>query len=288
MHSLGIAFSGGGVRGASHIGVIKALDSWNMIPDMVSGTSAGALIAGLLASGLRGKEIEEIALEMSKIGNKWLDFETFGAIRGVLDLAFSREMKLQGLVKGNKLYKYFLKITGGKKLSESCMPVSITATDINTGKLVVFSNCLVNCDLFGRAVHIGDALIADAMRASMSIPGIFKPFMFQGMRLVDGGVLDNIPVGLLRHIGAEKTIGINAGYDGKPRPDVDNIFEVIGQTINLLMFCSAKKQINMADCMIDISGMENISLLDFHKIKEAIKTGEQIAMRNKYRILETA
>lgn len=165
---VGLALGGGGARGLAHIGVLKVLQQ-NEIPiDFIAGTSIGAIIGAAFAAGKPLEDIEALAL---RIGTRREQIR-------LLDLKLSG----QGLLKGTRLYRQFSSLLGeGLTFADLHIPMEVMAVDLTTGREVV----------------LRDGLVADAIRASMSVPGVFEPVARDGMRLVDGGILNNVPVDVL-------------------------------------------------------------------------------------------
>lgn len=157
-----LALGGGAARGLAHIGVIQRLEELGQTPRAISGTSIGAVIGAFYAAGYTSTEMRQIALETKIL--KLVD----------LDLK-------NGLLKGTKIMKYLEKYLGEKTFEELNIPLTIIATDIDTGEKVIFRE--------GRVI--------DAIRGSIGIPGLFRPFRYHGMHLVDGGIMENLPVSVL-------------------------------------------------------------------------------------------
>ena len=267
--SLGLVFSGGGVRGSAHIGVLKALHEANIRPQMLAGTSAGSIVAGLYAYGLMPEEIRIIA---NRIARYYYDLDYVGILQSLLAVFTGGNLSINGLIKGNILESVFNHVTRGARLTTAKIPVAITAVDINNADLVVF---LSHPDLrVWRDDHryISDCTFAEAIRASIAIPGIFKPKMFQKMRLVDGGVRANLPVGIIKKMGAGKVVAVNLGYSGYPVPGVDNIVEIAMQSIDLMIYYITKPSLECADLVISPI-IKNVHHSDLSKIDYLVKCG---------------
>jgi len=241
--ALGLALSGGGIRGASHIGALRALEEAGLRPDMVAGTSAGSIIASLYATGMTVGSMEK---KFIKYAPYILDFDLAGSFGAILRLCslFNGQSVLDGLIKGNRAEKIMKSLTDGKTISQTNIPLAITATDINDGTAIVFSSKRLAGFVTGRAVCCSNVFISQAVRASIAIPVVFKPKILEvegkQRRLVDGGVANNLPVDVLRMMGAHKIIGINLGYSGQMQEQVDNILEIGSQTIDIMMYHMTK------------------------------------------------
>jgi NTE family protein len=181
---LGVALSGGGARGLAHIGVLKELQNADIQIDCLAGTSMGGVIAACYASGLNPPKIEEIATSVGTIGN----------IAQMVDITLPKK----GILKGDKVTKLFNTYLGEKSFEDLEIPLTVVAVDLNSNQ----------------EIHISNGLVADALRATISIPGIFVPVEKDRMRLVDGGLLNNLPVDIVRDMGADIILAVDVGWSG--------------------------------------------------------------------------
>jgi len=185
---IGLALGSGSARGWSHIGVIQGLREEGIPIDMVCGTSIGAIVGGALAAGALD-QLDEWVRELS-----WAD------IIGFMDVMFPRS----GLIEGDKIMKFFKKNFTDPNIEDLPIPFAAVATDL----------------MSGQEVWLREGSLMDAVRASISMPGIFVPFK-QGERwLVDGGLVNPVPVSVCRAVGADVVIAVNLNSDivGKRRP----------------------------------------------------------------------
>jgi len=273
---LGIALSGGGLRGVAHIGILKALEEHDIYPQFISGASAGSIIAGMYAAGVPIKEMEEMS---EKLGNYLLDPDIFGIISTLLRISFGKPIVLDGLLKGNSLDSFFRSIIGDVKIKDARIPLAISSVDINTSKTIMFVSHKGFLADDENNIYIDDCSICDAIRASIAIPVIFKPKMLRNMRLVDGGVRDNIPVDILLRMGARSVIAVNLGYCGQTRRDIDNIIEIGSQTIDIMAYQITKLKTTNAAIMVN-PHIYDVNLFDFHKVKECIQRGYEVTINN--------
>ena len=275
---IGLALSGGGVRGAVHIGVLKALEENKIIPDVLSGTSAGSIVAALYSVGYTANEIEDIIKKNVK--NIRMEFD----IRYILDhlkaMLWSRNKKIDGFVKGDIIKKvinnYCIK-KGCPNIKDTIKPLAIPAVDINTSKVVMF---ISNKKGFKQNSEIeldDDVDLAMAVRASISYPVVFKPCMVKGRRLVDGGIRDNVPVNILRLMGADKIIAVNLGYAGKVKDEVDNVFEIAVQSIDIMAHEITKRVIGNASYVLRPE-VYDVKLFEINRIQECIDRGYKAAV----------
>ena len=276
----GLALSGGATKGAAHIGAMKALQEAGLVPSWISGTSAGSMVAALYACGYNIKEMENIALSLSR---DIYDTDYKGIIGGILQWVVFKDTKWDGLMKGKKLESLMKKWTEGKWMRESNIPLAITAVDINTGRTVIFvsSKRKLDDDLY--TIYRDDVPIYQAVRASIAIPVIFKPINLHGMRLVDGGVTESVPTGVLNKMGAKKVIGINLGYSGQRRSEVDNIWEIGSQSIDIMSYQIMKYRTEESDYIIN-PHIYDTGMMEVERIPELIERGYQTVKNSLYSI----
>ncbi len=187
MKKLGLALGSGSARGWAHIGVIQSLQEANVHIDIVCGTSVGALVGGALAGNFMA------GLEKMVRSLTWTD------IIGFMDLLFLRS----GFIEGDKITNHFRKNFSDANIEDLSMPFGVVTTDIMTG----------------REIWLQDGSLIDAIRASISMPGIFTPCKYKDHWLVDGGLVNPVPVSLCRAMGADVVIAVNLNSDlvGLPR-----------------------------------------------------------------------
>ncbi|MFC2063058.1 patatin-like phospholipase family protein [Chloroflexota bacterium] len=175
---IGYALGGGAARGLSHIGVLKVLEKHGIFPDIITGTSIGALIGALYAGGVKIGDIEQLALR--------LDFKR-------LVLLADMTLPISGLIGGKRVIALLKSILGDMTFSQMKYDFACVATDIDTGNQAI----------------LREGSLVEAVRASISLPGIFTPVTIKGQYLVDGGLANEVPVSVCREMGAEYVIGVN-------------------------------------------------------------------------------
>lgn len=196
--SLGLALGGGAMRGIAHVGILKALEDHDLKPDLLTGTSMGAFVAGLYAFGKTPEEIRDMVKELDLF-----DVSRF-------------TMSRFGLLSNEEIGKIFQKHIGDAKIEDSPMPLAIIAADISTGEKVI----------------IKSGKVSQAIMASACVPGLFIPVQMENRILVDGGIVENIPVSTLKEMGAHLVVGVNlnnARRYKRPEDIVDvffNAFEI--------------------------------------------------------------
>jgi NTE family protein len=179
---IGYALGGGAARGLSHIGVLKVLEERGIFPDVIAGTSVGAIIGALYAGGYKPVEIEELVL-----GLDWKK------LVHLVDM----NLPFKGLLQGKRVVLLLKSVLGDLTFPQLKYAFACVATDINNGKQVVLRN----------------GSLIDAIRASISIPGIFTPVAIKRRYLVDGSLINAVPVSVCRDMGAGYVIGVNVVPD---------------------------------------------------------------------------
>ena len=183
---VGLALSGGGARGLAHIGVLKVLERAGVSIHYLSGTSMGGLIAALYAAGLSPDFMAEEALRMARPRR----------LLGLVD----RSLPRRGLFEGRKVSEYIVSYLGDCTFEGLRVPLTMVAVDLNTG----------------REVWLNQGRLVDAVQATIAIPGIFTPVERDDLTLVDGGLLNNMPVDVARHMGAEIVIAVDVSPKEAP------------------------------------------------------------------------
>ncbi len=276
---IGLVLSGGGARGVTHIGVIKVLEEMKIPIDCIAGTSMGAIVGGLYASGISPAEMENIVTSI-----KWND--AFKDKPSPQDLSFRRKQdaadylidfdmgykdgKLQipkGLIQGQNLNmalkSILLHAEGIRNFDDLPIPFRAVAADIETGETVVLQK--------GELVK--------ALRASMSIPGVFAPVEIDGRILVDGGIADNVPVDVVRHMGADLVIVVDIGTGLRSREKLTSPVAISAQVMTIMIQRNSKAQIatlRPEDLLIQPQ-LGDVGSSDFSRALESIQIGQKKA-----------
>jgi len=305
---IGLALGGGSARGLAHVGVILALEAYNIPIDIIAGTSIGSVIGGLYASGATIEQLEEVALSIKKSKTLFM-----------LDPVFPHS----GLISGDRIEKMLNKFAiKDKTFDDLKIPFAAVATDVESGAEVI----------------LNQGKVIDAVRASISIPGIFTPVKYQDYYLVDGGVVNPVPVDVVQMMGADIIIAvslakispytavlmidketghlkevenledlrINQGENPKFKdteeiiPLVDeekgffkekieevklkfegpNIFEIISQSTDIMESKITDQSLEGADVLIIPFGIKEINLFDFDEAEMLIKGGIMATLIN--------
>lgn len=261
---VGLALGGGGARGLAHIGVLKVLHSAGIPIDAVAGTSMGGIIGALVAAGVTVDQMLE-------------ELQLHGTPREIFKLVDVRITR-GGLLKGARIYNYLAEKLGDTlTFADLAIPLGLVAVDVLTGREVILQK----------------SWVVDAVRATISVPGFFEPVDYGPYRLVDGGVLNNVPVDVARRLGADFVIAVDVmpsfrrNTPGQPpvvgpiahRPlpkNMNDLAHVI--TVMLAAITELKLQDTPPDVLIEPELPNDIGLLTgFERWSEAVAAGEAAA-----------
>ena len=261
---MGICFSGGGIKGAAHIGVLKALEEENIKFEYISGTSSGSIIATLYAIGLSSEEIYEIFKKYSNRIN-YIDFTNF--FNFIINIFKKRKLIFIGLNSGKKIEKLVNKECAKKgieNINQIEKKLLIPSVSLSDGKVFLFSSIKNRNTYSDQMIYINDINIGKAVRASCSFPGVFSPMKWESEYLIDGGIRENVPWKELKEIGADKTISIIFQNDVQEKENM-NIIDIISNSIDILCHELSTYELKDADFLVEIE-TKNIHLLDKKKI----------------------
>lgn len=238
---IALVLGGGAARGFAHVGVIRALEQERVPIDMIVGTSVGSLIGAIYASDTNSFELEWTAFSLEK--DDLLDYAFFSAITGM------------GLAKGDKLEEFVKTKVSTANIENLKLPFAAIATDLNRGTRVVLDK----------------GPVARAVRASSAIPGVFNPVDYQGRLLVDGGVMDNIPISVARDKGADIVIAVDIS-ENVINFNITNIVDVVLQSVNIMFNENTKNRKKDADVLITPK-VGSVGMLDFTQKKRCMQAG---------------
>jgi len=281
---IGLCLSGGGVKGAAHIGVIKALEEEGIKPDCLSGTSSGSIVAALYSMGYTSKQMIELFKQYGKDISK-IDFLII--IKLIVGLIFKREICIEGLNNGNKLGKLIQEQAEKKNvklIKDIKMPILIPSVNLCNGSIYVFSSQKNNRNYSDEEKIEDNIEIGKAVQASCSYPGIFCPTNILGRKLVDGGVRQNTPWKELKEIGADKIISVTFS-ENKKEKDKINILDCITGSMGIMMHELYNYEIQGIDYLLNIK-TDDIGLLETDKIEELYNIGYKVAKRENTQIKE--
>ena len=277
---IGLALGGGGAKGAAHIGVLKVLEEQNIPVDYIAGTSMGAIVGALYASGLTAGELEKVITAID-----WKDVFTGDPDRRDIDSRRKKEdfdnltglsvgirdgkvVMPKGLIKDQKVNVLFetlmLHTSGIDDFDKLPIPYRAVAADLETGEMVVLKG--------GR--------LADAARASMSVPGAFPPIELDGRLLIDGGIVRNVPVDIVREMGADIIICIDLDKPMATRKDLGGSLAILNQMIDIMMKKNVREQVrNLGPQDVYINpDLGELGSGDFDKAEEISRIGEKSAL----------
>ncbi|MGE5468559.1 MAG: patatin-like phospholipase RssA [Ignavibacteria bacterium] len=274
---IGVVLGSGSARGWAHIGVLRALAAAGVVPDVICGCSIGALVGAAAASG-----------DLDKL-EAWVRQLTWQQVLGLMDPTFNG-----GLLKGDKLMAFFERHFSDRDVSTLPVPFGCVATDL----------------VSGREIWLREGSVAAAVRASCALPGLFTPVLHDGRLLVDGGLVDPVPVSLCRAMGADLVIAVDVGADvlnspyGLRTPDIGPeqsepwgrrllaaiglgrdseappLTSVLATSLHIMQTRIARSRLagEPADVLLR-PRLAEVALLDYHRAGEAIAEGAAAVQR---------
>lgn len=236
---LGLALGGGAARGFAHVGVIAVLEEAGLRPQIVTGTSAGSLVAAIYASGKTSAQLQQTALGMEEVAiTDWM-LPIFG----------------KGVFRGDALGRYVNQLVGGRLIENMAIPLGIVATDLNSGQAVLFRR--------------GDT--GTAVRASSAVPAVFVPVKINGREYVDGGLVSPVPVHFARQMGADVVLAVDISSPPESNP-ADGTLQILLQTFSIMGKSINQYELKDADVVVRPS-QAGLKSADFSARKQAIDAG---------------
>ena len=277
---IGLVLSGGGARGAAHVGVLKVLEELRIPISAIAGTSMGALVGGTYASGLSLEEMErrlttadwDFLFVDEPPREDWPIRRKEQGMRPTWDFSLGVNAKgvqlPKGALAGQKVELFFADLVRGadgvRNFDQLPIPFRAVATDLEDGGMKVFDS----------------GPLPEVMRASMSVPGLFAPVEIDDRLYVDGGLVRNLPIDVARKMGVDLVIAVNLGSGYLPRDQLGSIVGVLGQMIAILTEQNVQrslKELRKGKDILIVPDLGNITSGDFNRAAEAIKTGEVAA-----------
>lgn len=268
---LGVALSGGGIRGVAHAGALKAFEENGIKIDAIGGTSSGSLVAVLYAMGYTPYYIYML---FKRYAQELVAVDTTPIINTVSSFLTNKKFQIYGFNSGEAIEKAYNEIAlrkGVRYMSDIKMPIVIPAVDVKTSKEYVFTNKR------NKSMYISDIPVGTAVRASSSFPGVFCPCVYKEFRFLDGGILDNIPVNEVKKLGADKVIAINFKAD-----DIDetsNFMDISMRTLDIMGNKISEESLQNSDFILTIQ-TDKTGLLDIDQIDSCYKYGYKSALKN--------
>lgn len=238
---VGLALGAGGLRGLAHVGVLRVLENARIPIDYIAGCSIGSLIGALYCAGLDAETIYKLAIHLKR--RHWLDFV----------------MPKMGIIAGDRLLDTMRLLTKQKQFHDLQIPLSVVATNLGTGQEMVFTE--------------GD--VAQAVRASVSVPGVFVPYQMGEALYVDGAVTNPTPIDVARSMGADIVIAVDLAIKGAESP-ITNLFDVMIQSINIMERQIFSHRQDQCDVLIQ-PAVGHLSPSSFEAMDECVAFGEQAA-----------
>lgn len=267
-----LVLMGGGSRGLAHIGILNVLQKNGLTPDIIVGTSMGAVIGGLFASGISPTKLKEIANDFNLnnfIERPNLPFFKKKSQISILDFLMlesykNRLLKKLGLNREDKMEAYLRNLIGEVCIEELPVKFACNAVDLISGREIIFEN----------------GKLYKALRATMSLPILFEPTKIDDMLLLDGGVLNNAPVGIARNLDAHKVILVDVHKDIKevPTEEIKNTFQLLYRMVETMVAYTTEKKIKKADLVIRVD--LEMDALDYSDYLRIVETGENIGNEN--------
>lgn len=273
---VGLALSGGAARGLAQIGILKVLEKENIPIDFIAGTSIGAVIGGLYAAGFSAAELEKIALE-----NNWSELLKDTPSR--LSLLFSQREESQGILfqlRLDGLQPYIPQaLTGAQKFTNFLSQLTLEANyqaqlDFNRLKIPFRSVCT---DLVtGEKVVLDSGDLAWAMRAAMAVPLAFTPVEWKDKLLMDGGLVDPVPVDVVKEMGADLVLAVNTCAPLSTKEKIQTPLDIASQSTTIMSLEQKEQSLSQAD-LVFCPELSDFSATDFSRVRALIDSGEKEA-----------
>jgi NTE family protein len=275
---VGIALSGGGASGLAEIGVLHYLEEHRIPVDVMAGTSIGGLLGGLYATGhdaayleklVKDADWQELLRATTKFENLSIsEKQDWNRVKGVYLIPFRSGLSLPGGINaGQSLVRLLSRETAAywdvQDFNNLPIPFRCVATDLISGKEFVFK----------------EGHLVEALRATMAIPGIFTPLERDGRVLVDGGVVNNLPVSVVREMGADVVLAVTLQVASPSLGELQTLPDVVRQSASLAVLQNERLQGRLADIEIAIP-VQNRGSMDFHEVSSLIDAGYRVAAEN--------
>lgn len=269
---IGLTLGGGGVRGLAHVGVLEVLDELGLEPCIISGTSMGAVIGALYASGLSGRAIRELIHSHAVLkSDSWPDlFKKKSELLKWVD-AFSLDLGSGGLINTDKFISYLFSEIGESKFEDLKIPLCVVATDFWAGEEVVFES--------------GDLL--PAIQASMAVPGVFAPVVTMDRVLVDGGVVNLVPYDHIMDR-CDISIVVNVAKARTPEKiETPSVIESILGTFDIMQMSALAEKMKRSEPNIYIRPeINDVRMFDFNKIEDVFQQSKPAIEKMRHLIME--
>lgn len=276
---MALCLAGGGIKGAAHIGALKAFEEKNISFDCLSGTSSGSIVATLSAVGYHADDIYGL---FRKYANR-MHYIDFGAVIGIIKRLFlERKFVVEGLNSGRIIEKIINEACyqkGVNNIRQIKKKLLIPSVDLESGAIYFFSSVDSRGTFSDEVVHINDIDIGKAVRASCSYPGVFCPCRYNNRKLIDGGIRENVPWREWSRIGVDKIICIGFETIKKDKKDknmvdiISNSFEILCHELSTYELAGVKHMwiIKTKDVsLLDVKEMDYLYQMGYEQTKEYI------------------
>ncbi len=273
---LGVALSGGGIRGIAHAGVLQALEDHNVKIDIIGGTSAGSMVACLYAMGYKPYVIYQLFKMHSK---EVIKTKKFPMISNIFNFKINNKTTLTGFHNGEtieEVYNKFANKQNIKEISQIKMPIVITSVDIMQSKEYIFTNHIPEVTE-DKSKYITNISIGKAIRASSSFPAVFSPCNVEKHAFMDGGALNNVPVIEVKKQGADKVLAVK--FDADTIDENSNLMDIAMKTIDIMGAKIAEDNLEASDYILSVY-TDKVGLLDVEKLDKCYKYGYQSVEKN--------
>lgn len=273
---IGLVLSGGGARGLAHVGVLKVLERERIPVDVIAGTSMGAIVGGLYASGLSAEQIEAevLRLDWVNVFNSRVDRRELSQRRKEQDFEVSPLIELGIDSTGIKAP---LGTVSSRGLESHLRRMTLPARQFTNFDQLPTPFRAVTTDMeSGQALVLGEGDLATALRSSMSVPGVFAPVEVNGRILGDGGLVNNTPVDVARAMGAQRLIVVNIGTPLSKRDTLNSFTGVTSQMINILTEQNVQRSLQSMhpDDVLIAPTLDNLTAADFERGAEFVALGK--------------
>lgn len=278
---LGLALSGGGIRGIAHAGVLKALDENNIKIDVIGGTSSGSIISTLYAMGYSPYYIYILFKRYAK---ELLNQNSMSTITSLKSFMTNKKNNFSGFYSGEEIEEAFngvAKRKGIKKVSDIKMPIVIPAVDVQDSKEYIFTNHIPE-KTKNKNKYIKNISVGKAIRASSSFPVAFSPCEYENHKFLDGGILDNFPTTEVKKQGVDKVLTVNFMTD--EINESSNIMDIVMRSIDIMGNKVSEDNVKNSDMVLTIQ-TDKTGLLEVEKLDDCYKYGYRQTINNMDKIL---
>ncbi|MBR1802980.1 MAG: patatin-like phospholipase family protein [Clostridia bacterium] len=273
---IGVALSGGGIRGIAHAGVLQALEDYHIPINIIGGTSAGSMIASLYAMGYSPYVIY---LLCQRNAERIVRENNFSFMKRFFSFQSKGNDRLTGMKDGKMIEEIYDRLAERKQItsiSQIKMPLVIPAVDIMKSKEYVFTNYLPK-KAVDEKQYITDISIGKAVRASSSFPAVFNPCYVNSHAFMDGGMLDNVPVYEVKKQGADKVLAVK--FDADKIDENSNFMDIGMKTIDIMGNKIAEENLEMSDYVLSVY-TDKCGLLDVDKLDQCYQYGYESVQKN--------